>query len=1034
MGKLTLVSAGAGSGKTYDLCQTVAEQVVGGLDPARLLATTFTRKAAAELKGRVQIRILEEHSLSSTERIERAERLEQAVMGTVHSVAHQLLSRYAVEMGLSPRLEVLDEQAEGRCLDALMNSSDPELWIELARLCDRLSLDTPHAIVADLIAEKRSNRIADNTFTTQMEQSADGLCEVMSSGVAGEAPGFDALYDLARETLRCMDGVEDITVATKGVRSKLVSLVAGSRRVWKDFESAAALTPGKNSRECLEDIVTEAARVLRDPVLHRDVREVSSLLAAQTVRMEREYHVYKQERGLLDYTDLEVLLLRLLEDERLARDLRQDFDLVVVDEFQDTNPLQLAIYLQLRALAGESRWVGDPKQSIYGFRGADPELVHSAWERVADGDRRRQEFNYRSRKGLVELAGKLFEPVFGKDACLKPKRTEGQAVVERWILKPAPRKRNVDRELAAGVALLHEEGVPLHDIAVLTRTNNRARAVGGALGALGIPSLLELPGLLSTRECALTLAGMRLVADRKDSLAAATVMHIISNPEAETPAWLDERIRQVVASKESGEYQVPWRGSPVLEPLEAIDHRSLTPSVAVRRVVAALDVPQMLREWGDPPRRLAHLDALLAQAAAYEEMQGVGKAATLTGLIAHLESLADDGEDTRLPPHGLEAVTVLTYHKAKGLEWPVVVVTDLDNPKDPDLFRTVTRGGDPGGDRPLEGRELRHWPWPFGSGMYGRRGKGAGLADLAQNSDEGLEAGQREDREAIRLLYVGITRARDRLVLAHSKGHPWFDMLPGLDSVLSPDVDEGRHDLAGVDAEYVLRHIDASVADNLEKERAPTEPWLDDVRTTAASPPADRYHNPSDQAPGAAKVHQEELEGGSLPLGHTIADRTGDLGNAVHAYMAALPSVERLERVAKETVARRCLDGFGVSDVLAPDALVTAGERFQAWIHGKYPDARWLVEVPVTAPRVEAGQWNGQVDLLLLLPDDSCVVIDHKGYPIQRGLCAKKAGTYEGQLRAYRKTLIAQPLVVRATWVHFPVAGMMVEVTSDDAV
>ncbi|MFC1761513.1 UvrD-helicase domain-containing protein, partial [Planctomycetota bacterium] len=111
---LELVRAGAGSGKTTDLCRTVAQAVADGLDPARILATTFTKKAAAELKGRILIQLLTAPAERRTDVHQQADRLEFAAIGTVHSVAHQLLSRYAIEMGLSPRLEVIAEGAGER--------------------------------------------------------------------------------------------------------------------------------------------------------------------------------------------------------------------------------------------------------------------------------------------------------------------------------------------------------------------------------------------------------------------------------------------------------------------------------------------------------------------------------------------------------------------------------------------------------------------------------------------------------------------------------------------------------------------------------------------------------------------------------------------------------------------------------------------------------------------------------------------------------------------------------------------------------
>ena len=118
---LELVRAGAGAGKTYDLCETVAQAVAEGLDPARILATTFTKKAAAELKGRVQAKLRSMDTTASSQ-FDASDRFELAAIGTVHSVAHQLLSRYAIEMGLSPRLEVILEDVAEVVLSALVGN------------------------------------------------------------------------------------------------------------------------------------------------------------------------------------------------------------------------------------------------------------------------------------------------------------------------------------------------------------------------------------------------------------------------------------------------------------------------------------------------------------------------------------------------------------------------------------------------------------------------------------------------------------------------------------------------------------------------------------------------------------------------------------------------------------------------------------------------------------------------------------------------------------------------------------------------
>jgi len=194
MSRLELVRAGAGSGKTTDLCGTVAKAVANGGDPARILATTFTRKAAAELKGRIQAKLIEEGDGKASGH-QYADRLELAAIGTVHSVAHQLLTRYAIEIGLSPRLEVLEEGASIRSLRDLLGAVSLKEWEPLAKCAQRLGVNDLNQRILGLLAVKRGNRISDEDFESQMAASGERVCELLLDGgiVSAETP-FEELH------------------------------------------------------------------------------------------------------------------------------------------------------------------------------------------------------------------------------------------------------------------------------------------------------------------------------------------------------------------------------------------------------------------------------------------------------------------------------------------------------------------------------------------------------------------------------------------------------------------------------------------------------------------------------------------------------------------------------------------------------------------------------------------------------------------------------------------------------------------------
>jgi len=231
-----------------------------------------------------------------------------------------------------------------------------------------------------------------------------------------------------------------------------------------------------------------------------------------------------------------------LENADLADVLYRDFKLILVDEFQDTNPLQLAIFERLRQLAARSRWVGDPKQAIYGFRDTDPQLVDDVWNTASNATRTELPKNYRSQKGLVQLTGRLFESVFGAEAVQQPAQESITRGIERWLFGS---RNQIDDglSLACGIAALRAEGAKYGEIAVLERSNRQLANLADCLNKLGIPYLIERPGLLSTREGAMVLAGLRLVADRSDSLAAAQILQIFSDPESDTPASCSLTVR-----------------------------------------------------------------------------------------------------------------------------------------------------------------------------------------------------------------------------------------------------------------------------------------------------------------------------------------------------------------------------------------------------------------------------------------------------------------------------------------------------------
>jgi len=836
---LELVRAGAGAGKTYDLCETVAQAVAEGLDPARILATTYTKKAAAELKGRVQAK-LRGMDASSSSQFDASDRFELAAIGTVHSVAHQLLSRYAIEMGLSPRLEVIMEDAAEDALSSLVgnaSSSDSEMFGEYSK---RLGITEPHKLILELLSAVRGNRISDDLFREQMQVSADRVCEIIApQGTSDNVCTADELLAIAEQAKVGIRGIEnDTTKVTAGAITDLQALPSPKNAIWTRYLVATKIKAGKSSgaNSMLDGLRNAAAKVRQHPELHADVNTFSRLLTEATLELASQYEAHKRERGLVDYTDLELLLLNLLENEAIAVQVSEDFELVLVDEFQDTNPLQLEIFQNLRLLADRSRWVGDSNQAIYGFRDTDPELIENVWNQATDKKPDNLPNNWRSQKGLVQFVGELFAPLFGEQTRQNPKKESHDRGVERWLLQTKNVNQDTD-SLAGGIAQLHAEGTPYGDIAVVERANSKLVDLSESFENLGIPYLLESAGLLRTREAALVFAGFRLVADRSDSLAAATVLHLLADPDQDTPDWVIERLESLQMQRatelDTGKrtYPDPWEGDERFRQLDLIDKTVSSPTIVLQQVIEALNLSDHISRWGDAPRRCANLDSLLRHSGEYEEAQlGSGHAATLCGFAWYMGQLSDDKMDLRYPPLGHDAVTLITYHGTKGLEWPVVVLSGLDKEWPPRMWSPVVSGGGQNPERPLEGRELQCWIWPFGANKS-RYGKsliaGSGLEEDALETEEGIARAERETTEGQRLLYVGCTRAKSKLVFVHREGKcRWLDKVPRFADLIDSGLESGEYEIAGVETTVVIRKLDQESALKMAVEQKPEQRWI----------------------------------------------------------------------------------------------------------------------------------------------------------------------------------------------------------------
>ncbi len=1060
MSPIDLVTASAGTGKTYRLAKEIADAVAAGTPAESIVAVTFTTRAAEELTGRARARLIEDG------RRDAATALLAGRVGTVNAVFGSLLREFAIDAGRSPMTDVVPEERAQRIFRIAADEAIARHATALNRVARRFGYDERdgarpgtrswQSTVQSICQLAQTNGIAPTALADSAARSWATLEVCLEKPRAGDtSERLDgALLDAVARALDAI-GRGDGTKAT----TEAIAELDGARRelekgttAWSLWPKLTKLAAAKASNAALQPVRDAAAAHPRHPGLHEDLRSFIAGVFACAAESLQAYARYKAAHGLVDFADQEAETLRLLQRPEIRTVLRERIRRLMVDEFQDTSPIQLALFMEMSGCVERSFWVGDPKQAIYGFRGTDPSLMAAAATHVATGtggktDTLRE--TWRARQGLMTFTNDVFAPVFlqqGIDASrtivekTNRKVAEGQA--EPLALWTLAGKNKSERTLALAAAIAgalrksdewlvvpkgSDEPRRLRggDVAVLCRTNDNARAMADALESLGLRAAIERDDLLGATECATALAALRWLADSRDSVALAELAHFLDDtaPGAQ-PSWFEDAL-----DGEAGRQRLEAR--PAASAITRLRARlpQLTPAEALDDAIAAVGLTERILRWGDATRRFAQLEALRSAARAYEEgCAHAGEPATASGLVAHLV----ETEPRRPASVDSDAIQVLTWHAAKGLEWPFVVLHDLDTKRDPDPFDRVAgeTDGTPDWRRPLAGRWLRLWPWP-----YGQQSSGIPLSTQATASATGQAEAQRAKEEAVRLLYVGATRARDYLILAapadKNSGLPKAVALDVLTdakggNALMPGTEGKAITLGG--KSHAMPHRAFAVPEE-NSSAAEARPGSGSVVPAPSAPVVHPPHRlaPSSVAaapsPADAAVIAEVIElGGRLPI--IGAPDMSALGSALHAFIAADP-MSAAPTAEREHLAGTILARWGVAAALPARHAVEAADRLWTFCRKRWPSASLAREVPI-AGRLGLQRLNGIIDLLV---HDAAprAVIDHKSFPGTRDQWEQRAGGYAAQIGAYAR--IVAPKTRVDAFIHLPIAGAVLRIT-----
>lgn len=442
---------------------------------------------------------------------------------------------------------------------------------------------------------------------------------------------------------------------------------------------------------------------------------------------------------------------------------------------------------------------------------------------------------------------------------------------------------------------------------------------------------------------------------------------------------------------------------------------ALTPADLIDAIISLPEVTRRLESWGDWAGRLDDLEALRGFARAYEtSCASSGAPATPSGLVLAL------GADEPKRPKSLQpdAVKVMTYHGAKGLEWPLVILTGLNTEPKPRLFEPVAEAdGELNWRVPLAGRWIRYWPWPYAS-----QRKDVVLDEAALTSPLGQAAALRAREEDTRLLYVGVTRARDYVLFVPSaKGdQKWLQVL---------DTDRPGHLTLPSGADNVIRagaatfpaRVSPMAIDDLDEPRVVRPTFVRPERLRIARPALHR--RPSEEAADSDYEVVERFQLGPRLAFAGTPDML-EMGQAVHAVFAA--DVPNMDRHARQVRADAVLARWHVHEVTASDVLGACDCLYQH-LDKTWPGARIHREAPIFA-QLGLQLVSGRIDLLVE-DDAGFAIIDHKSFPGSRDQWKARAGGHGPQLGLYADALrVATDRPCDRLYIHMPIVGALLRV------
>ena len=823
LGETLFVEAGAGSGKTTLLVDRIVNLVLqAGAPLSAIAAITFTEAAASELQSRIRAKFehVQADAITAGD-YDRADRCRQAVadsdltaITTLHGFANRILSEFAVSAGLPPQVRVLDEVSSQlaqqdrwqRFVDRLYDSDE---HVELLQAASALKIP---------VEPRYIDQSTMRTVASQFNQNWDRLPSLIDAefsplGSDYDFSQFDSLVDelaQARSLNELTDDKLYIKLQSLLPEMQTIAAIPQPLRKMRALTQASYWGPGSGGKGAawggpdtvghikamIKEIEVAKEEVLR-PIINDVLLRLSQVIAAETFAAAQA----RRADGGLEFHDLLVLSRDLLRTSPYARQVLHDrFQHLLLDEFQDTDPIQIELAVLIATSAtnvagltwsdmpvdpGRLFFVGDPKQSIYRFRRADIALFLRARDRFAGPQGSAQlEANFRTVEPIVAWVNALFatkmpeeqpgaQPKYQPLVASRQAETAEQSPQHRPVLLGGPNEnakiqatemRTIEADDVVGMvraivaspdswpvfdqALDAWRPASLDDITILLPTRTSLPFLRSALDDVGLRYRIVTGTLVyDTQEVVDALAALRAIDDPGDELSLVAALR--------SPLYGCSDVDLVIWRRNGGRWDVrapiPETIAPSHPVAAAVAHLHglwrerwfLTPSMLLERLLR--ERRAVLLAFGDPRttdvwRRLRFL---VDQARTFEESNS-GDLRAFTQWAALQSGSMARVHEPLLPETDEAALSIQTIHGSKGLEFPITILSGMT---------TQLRGGRPGVSV----------LWPEDGPPSVRMKKGVETHEHGPRAD--LEAAM-DDYEKIRLAYVATTRARDHLIVS----------------------------------------------------------------------------------------------------------------------------------------------------------------------------------------------------------------------------------------------------------------------------